>query len=152
MTELEALVRLCPPPTEAPPAVDWASAERALGVTLPHDYKRLVETYGDGIFDETIWLLAPDSAYDDCDLHAQTAERDEILADLWEMGEEKPAALLEPGVRVLPGPSRRAPGRSCTGWCAPGSTPTRGPCSTTRDAAPCGSTTRPGVSPFCGRC
>ncbi|MEU9701688.1 hypothetical protein [Streptomyces sp. NPDC047981] len=102
MTELEALVRLCPPPAETPPVVDWASAERALGVTLPQDYKRLVETYGDGVFDETVWLLVPDSAYDDCDLHAQTAERDEILADLWGMGEERPAALLEPGVRVLP--------------------------------------------------
>lgn len=102
MTALDALVRLCPPPAAPPPAVDWATAERALGTALPFDYKQLVETYGDGVFDETIRLLVPDSAYDDCDLHAQTAERDEVLAELWDAGEEKPAGLLEPGARVLP--------------------------------------------------
>lgn len=102
MTALDALVRLCPPPAAPPPAADWATAERALGTALPSDYKQLVETYGDGVFDETIWLLVPDSAYDDCDLHAQTAERDEVLAELWDAGEEKPAGLLEPGARVLP--------------------------------------------------
>ncbi|MER6254673.1 hypothetical protein ABT224_25285 [Streptomyces sp. NPDC001584] len=98
---LDALVRLCPPPADPPPAVDWAQAERALGAALPADYKQLVETYGDGLFDETIWLLVPDSAYDDCDLHAQTAERDEILTGLWEF-EAKPAGLLEAGARVVP--------------------------------------------------
>jgi len=81
--------------------VDWTQAECALGTALPADYKQLVETYGDGIFDETIWLLVPDSAYDDCDLHTQTTERDEILADLWEF-EDKPAGLQEAGARVLP--------------------------------------------------
>lgn len=101
MIALDALVRLCPPPDDPPPVVDWAQAEGALGVGLPADYKQLVETYGDGIFDETIWLLVPDSGYDDCDLHAQTAERDEILADLWEF-EEKPAGLREAGAKVLP--------------------------------------------------
>ncbi|MGW8955858.1 hypothetical protein [Streptomyces sp. NPDC055709] len=102
MTALDTLVHLCPPPVDPPPAVDWAHAERVLGTALPADYKQLVETYGDGIFDETIWLLVPDSAHDDCDLHAQTTERDEVLADLWEVGEEKPASLLEAGARVLP--------------------------------------------------
>jgi hypothetical protein len=97
----DTLVRLCPPPADPPPPVDWAQAERALGTALPADYKQLVETYGDGIFDETIWLLVPDSAYDDCDLHAQARERDEILADLWEF-EDQPADLQEAGARVLP--------------------------------------------------
>ncbi|MFD5633279.1 SMI1/KNR4 family protein [Streptomyces sp. NPDC127077] len=98
---LDALVRLCPPPADPPPTVDWTQAERDLGVGLPADYKQLVETYGDGVFDETIWLLVPDSAHDDCDLHAQAAERDEVLADLWEF-EEKPAGLREAGAKVLP--------------------------------------------------
>ncbi|WKU42760.1 hypothetical protein Q3V23_00990 [Streptomyces sp. VNUA116] len=101
MITLDALVRLCPPPADPPPAVNWAQAERALGTVLPADYKRLVETYGDGIFDETIWLLVPGSAYDDCDLHTQTTERDEILNDLWEF-EDKPARLQEEGARLLP--------------------------------------------------
>ncbi|MFD3776199.1 hypothetical protein [Streptomyces sp. NPDC058612] len=97
----DALVRLCPPPADPPPSVDWTQAERALDTALPADYKQLVETYGAGIFDETIWLLAPGSAYDECDQHAQTAERDEILTDLWEF-EAKPASLQEPGARVVP--------------------------------------------------
>ncbi|WP_202035841.1 SMI1/KNR4 family protein [Streptomyces mexicanus] len=101
MTDLDALVRLCPPPTDPPPPVDWPEAERTLGTAVPADYKQLVETYGDGLFDETIWLLVPDSAYDDCDLHAQAAQREEILADLWE-SEDKPAALQEAGAKVLP--------------------------------------------------
>ncbi|MFD5951960.1 SMI1/KNR4 family protein [Streptomyces collinus] len=78
--------------------MEWAQAESDLGTALPADYKQLVETYGEGIFDETIWLL---TAYHDCDLHAQTTEREEILADLWEF-EDKPAGLQEAGARILP--------------------------------------------------
>ncbi|WP_325100008.1 hypothetical protein [Streptomyces sp. GMY02] len=102
MGDLENLVLLCPPPVEAPPQVDWAAVEDALGTALPADYKGLVDTYGGGVFDGTVWLLVPDSAYDDCDLHAQAAERGEILADLWEAGEERPDGLTEAGARVLP--------------------------------------------------
>ncbi|MFJ2025087.1 hypothetical protein ACIODW_14980 [Streptomyces sp. NPDC087897] len=101
MIALDTLVRLCRPPADPPPAVGWARAESALGTALPADYKRLVETYGDGVFDETIRLLVPDSAHDDCDLYAQTAEREEILAGLWKF-EERPAGLREAGARVLP--------------------------------------------------
>lgn len=98
---LDALVRLCPPPADPPPSVDWAQAERALGAALPADYKQLVGAYGDGVFDETIWLLLPGSAHDDCDLLAQTARQDEILAELWEF-EDKPAGLEETRARVVP--------------------------------------------------
>lgn len=82
--------------------MDWAEAESALGTALPGDYKRLVETYGAGVFGDTVWLLVPDSAYDNCDLHARAAERAEILADLWEAGEARPAGLTEAGARALP--------------------------------------------------
>ncbi|MFD5769555.1 SMI1/KNR4 family protein [Streptomyces sp. NPDC127049] len=102
MNAIDELVRLCPPPSVPPPAVDWARAERALGVPLPADYKRLVETYGQGVFTETVWLLAPGAAEADLDLVAQTAERDEILESLWDIGEERPEELGEPGARVVP--------------------------------------------------
>ncbi|MFF2774531.1 hypothetical protein ACFVU3_06450 [Streptomyces sp. NPDC058052] len=102
MNAIDDLLRLCPPPAEPPPAVDWAKTERALGVPLPGDYKRLVETYGWGVFDETVWLLAPGAADPGHELVAQTAERDEILASLWEIGEERPEELEEPGARVVP--------------------------------------------------
>lgn len=99
---MDALVRFCPPPVDPPPVVDRARTGRALGTALPADYKRLVEAYGDGIFDETIWLLAPCSSYDDCDLSARTTERDEALTGRSEMEEEEPAGLTEVGARVLP--------------------------------------------------
>ncbi|NEB37360.1 SMI1/KNR4 family protein [Streptomyces sp. SID14515] len=82
--------------------MDWAQAEHALGTALPADYKQLVETYGDGVFDETIWLLVPDSIHDAFNLRVQATERDGVLAGLWEVGEEKPVGLLEAGARILP--------------------------------------------------
>ncbi|MFF1921903.1 hypothetical protein ACFVW8_15185 [Streptomyces sp. NPDC058221] len=99
---LDALVRLCPPPSDPPPAPDWVQAECALGTTLPADYKQLVETYGAGVFDETVWLLVPGSADTELDLCAQATERIETLAGLWEAGEEKPDGLLETGARIVP--------------------------------------------------
>jgi hypothetical protein len=99
---LDSLVRLCPPPADPPPSVDWAQAEGALGTALPADYKQLVEKYGAGFFDETVALLAPDCAFAKCDLLAQATERDGVLAGLWEVGEEKPPGLLEAGARILP--------------------------------------------------
>ncbi|MDX2560400.1 SMI1/KNR4 family protein [Streptomyces sp. TX20-6-3] len=98
---VEALTPLCPPPAAVRP-VRWAVAEEALGTALPADYKRLVETYGGGVFAGTIWLLAPDCPDPMYDLVAQTAERDEILADLWEAGEKRPAEVEEGDVRLVP--------------------------------------------------
>lgn len=36
------------------PDVDWAPVESRLGTALPSDYKRMVETFGEGAFDA--WL------------------------------------------------------------------------------------------------
>ncbi|MFJ7626612.1 hypothetical protein ACIQZN_08995 [Streptomyces sp. NPDC097595] len=98
----DALGRLCPPPGQPPAVPDWGRAERALGLALPGDYKWLVETYGAGVFDGTVWLLAPGAPHVMCDLLAEAAERADILESLWEIGEDKPAELLEPGARVVP--------------------------------------------------
>ncbi|MFE6976433.1 hypothetical protein [Streptomyces sp. NPDC057682] len=99
---LDALLRLCPPPADPPPAPDWAAAEKRLGTGLPEDYKRLVEAYGDGLFDETIWLLSPEATADLSNLHEQRTERDGVLESLWLMDEEKPDGLLEEGAYVIP--------------------------------------------------
>jgi hypothetical protein len=90
------------PPASTPQNPDWARVERTLGTPLPDDYKQLIEMYGGGVFDETIWLLEPDCADEGYDLVGQAQERDEVLANLWSMGEPKPAELEADGVRVIP--------------------------------------------------
>ncbi|MEU2238669.1 SMI1/KNR4 family protein [Streptomyces sp. NPDC018338] len=99
----EPLERLCPPPPRSSGRdVTWAAVEEALGVVLPADYKRLVRTYGGGVFAGLIWLLepgCPDAMYD---LVTQAAERNEDLAGFWDMGEAKPPELDDEGVRLVP--------------------------------------------------
>ncbi|WP_351233332.1 SMI1/KNR4 family protein [Streptomyces sp. NPDC002133] len=97
----EPLARLCPPPGGGR-TVKWSAVEETLGIVLPADYKRLVQRYGGGLFAGVIWLLepgCPDAMYD---LVAQTAEREEILAELWEAGEERPSELHEGNARLVP--------------------------------------------------
>lgn len=97
----EPLERLCPPPGGAR-AVDWEAVEAELGIALPSDYKRLVQTYSGGEFAEMLWLLEPGCPKEMYDLVAQTAEREEILADLWEGGEPKPPELRDETSRLVP--------------------------------------------------
>ncbi|MFI0960969.1 SMI1/KNR4 family protein [Streptomyces sp. NPDC021080] len=97
----EQLARLCPPPG-AGRTVNWAAVEAELGVTLPVDYKHLIDRYGGGVFSGVLWLLEPGCPDPLYDLLAQTAEREEILAGLWEDGEDKPSELLAPGTRLVP--------------------------------------------------
>lgn len=97
----EPLVRLCPPPGEGR-TVKWAAVEEVLGTALPADYKRLVQLYGGGLFAGVLRLLEPGCPEAMYDLVAQTEEREETLADLWEGGEAKPRELLEENVRLVP--------------------------------------------------
>lgn len=97
---VERLSELIPPATSRRPR-DWATVERQLGMPLPDDYKDLVETYGGGVFDETIWLLDPECPNEDYNLLGQATERAAVLADLWET-EAKPAELQDPGAQVVP--------------------------------------------------
>lgn len=43
------------------PEVDWADVESRLGTRLPSDYKRLIELFGDGLFDAFLHVFPPDS-------------------------------------------------------------------------------------------
>ncbi|MBN0048648.1 SMI1/KNR4 family protein [Streptomyces actuosus] len=73
-----------------------------MGIVLPADYKRLVEVYGGGVFAGILRLLEPDCPDAMYDLVAQTAEREEILAELWEAGEDKPSELQDGRARLVP--------------------------------------------------
>ncbi|WP_299532049.1 SMI1/KNR4 family protein [uncultured Streptomyces sp.] len=98
--DVERLTALVPPPANASPR-DWTTVEAALGTLLPADYRQLVDTYGGGVFDETVWLLDPSCPDDDYNLVAQAAERADTLEKLWQT-EPKPQQLQAPGARVLP--------------------------------------------------
>ncbi|MFH8620119.1 SMI1/KNR4 family protein [Streptomyces sp. NPDC017979] len=87
------LTHLVPPPEDRPAAPDWQQVETTLEATLPDDYKQLVEAYGGGVFDETIWLLEPGCVDTDYDLVAQTSQRAAELAELWGSGEPKPTEV-----------------------------------------------------------
>ncbi|GAA2230597.1 SMI1/KNR4 family protein [Streptomyces amakusaensis] len=46
-------------PSGAPGEVDWAAVEARLGTRLPNDYKRLHETFGEGLFDGYFNVYSP---------------------------------------------------------------------------------------------
>ncbi|MEV7196544.1 SMI1/KNR4 family protein [Streptomyces sp. NPDC093510] len=95
---LSALV----PPTGSRRSRDWTAVERRLGTALPQDYKKLIETYGGGVFDETVWLLDTECPHQGYNLIDQAKECAETLAKLWQV-EPKPPQLLEgDGADVLP--------------------------------------------------
>ncbi|MCX4538473.1 hypothetical protein [Streptomyces sp. NBC_01669] len=103
----EPLVRLCRPPSDGSRTVKRAAVKEALGIALAADYKRLVQTHGGGLFAGVLSLLepgCPDAMYD---LVAQTAEGEEIVAELWDAGEEKPSELHEGNARLAPRGHRR---------------------------------------------
>jgi len=55
----DRLLQLIPAPMSGSVPIVWISVERRLGLSLPSDYKRIVETYGLGVFDDFIWILHP---------------------------------------------------------------------------------------------
>ncbi|MEU0438761.1 MULTISPECIES: SMI1/KNR4 family protein [unclassified Streptomyces] len=101
---------------------DWNGVERVLGTQLPEDYKELVEVYGGGVFDKTVWLFDPHCPDEDYNLVAQSAEREEVLARLWQ-SEPKPAELDGPGTRVLPWASIEDSGAMLYWLAGPGQSP-----------------------------
>ncbi|MDJ0461010.1 SMI1/KNR4 family protein [Streptomyces sp. H27-C3] len=90
------------PPTSPRRSRDWAAVEQQLGTALPQDYKELVETYGGGVFDETIWLLDPECPDQGYNLLDQARECAKILANLWENEPKPPQLLGGDGAEVLP--------------------------------------------------
>ncbi|MFE0640559.1 SMI1/KNR4 family protein [Streptomyces sp. NPDC058877] len=100
--DVERLTRIVPPPAERRPR-DRPEVEARPGRTLPEDFKNLVDTYGGGVFDETIWILEPDCADPDHGLLAMKVERAEVLERLWEIGPEpRPRQLEDDGAGLLP--------------------------------------------------
>ena len=62
---LDELVTTVPPPQDrSSPFRQWEELELRLGVSVPRDYKAIVEAYGPGCFDEFLHVLQPKSHYE----------------------------------------------------------------------------------------
>jgi hypothetical protein len=109
MSDLDRLVGLTPPQDTATSALDWAAVEAALALSLPDDYKALVQRYGSGAFDDFIWLLSP-GASEHLDLLRQRRARLDALQVLRDDGE----AMRTTSLPCFPGPSPTT-ATSCTG-------------------------------------
>jgi hypothetical protein len=59
MKNLESVVAPPKQPLEVPSAAEWSTYEGKLGTGFPDDYKRHVERYGSGGFDQFIWIFNP---------------------------------------------------------------------------------------------
>jgi hypothetical protein len=78
---LDKLTRAVPPPAGVA-RVDWNEVEDRLGFLLPVDYRALVDTYGEGSFDDFLWLLHPTSPNPNLNLvSALRAHRDALAND-----------------------------------------------------------------------
>lgn len=76
---IEFLIKQVPPPKASfqPTTDDWRAAEDRLGLKMPEDYKRLVETYGDFYFAEFLYVLNPFSENKNLNLFS----RGEVILD-----------------------------------------------------------------------
>ncbi|MGH3312410.1 MAG: SMI1/KNR4 family protein [Streptomyces sp.] len=90
------------PRPSAVPHHDWESIEENHELSLPTDYRELVDSFGGGVFDGYLWFLEPDCRNRHYDLAANIDERVESLEYLWESGEPKPPAVAEPKSRLIP--------------------------------------------------
>jgi hypothetical protein len=91
MSAREELMRLAPAPAEGSAVViDWEQFEGSLGVTLPSDYKWLIEAYGPGTFDDFFYVLQPASPFEPIRLAESARRATEILQQLAEHGEAMP--------------------------------------------------------------
>ncbi|MGG7572462.1 hypothetical protein [Streptomyces sirii] len=74
--------------------VDWAETEARIGTALPSDYKRLVELFGDGAFDEYLQIHIPGSCFQSTDIVRNTKWLSEwasaTKSGLWEPYEAYP--------------------------------------------------------------
>lgn len=105
MTSVEELLRLVPRPTGTRPAGRsvWGEVEFRLEVSLPADYKSVVDAYGSGAFGGFIWLLQPCSANQALDLARQVASRLDALRVVRGGGEPVPFDLGDAfGGELLP--------------------------------------------------
>jgi hypothetical protein len=70
---LEHLVHVVPPPADPVGVVPWAAVEEQIGLTLPDDYKKLLDLYGAGTFFDGLRLPGHDEFTVQVEYYAETA-------------------------------------------------------------------------------
>ncbi|MFJ5850820.1 hypothetical protein [Streptomyces sp. NPDC092903] len=58
-TDVDALLRLMPPPQDGGTAVDWEAMARSWDRPFPPDYRRFIEEYGAGTIEDFLVIDAP---------------------------------------------------------------------------------------------
>ncbi|WP_154663724.1 SMI1/KNR4 family protein [Saccharomonospora iraqiensis] len=97
---VERLKSLVPPPDGRSGRIDWQEIETRIG-NLPGDYKRLVEDYGEGSFDDFITVLHP-SGNEHIDLATVNSEVIWSLRSLEEADEAIPYGIADGQAGITP--------------------------------------------------
>ncbi len=89
---LESLYKVIAPPTlpvEAGSVEAWPVIEKAIGVTLPNDYKQYINTFGTGCIGRFLWPFNPFSEDKFLNLGYRINERLDALRELREHWDEQ---------------------------------------------------------------
>jgi hypothetical protein len=81
------------PPADGGGSRDWAAVEAGSGLSLPPDYKELVNVYGGGSLYGYINLLVPPPTRRDGELVERNSDHMEVLENLWSIDERRPPEL-----------------------------------------------------------
>ncbi|WP_051711572.1 SMI1/KNR4 family protein [Andreprevotia chitinilytica] len=95
---------IAPPsnPSELPSEGGWAAVEKRLGVSLPDDYKRFIETYGSGCIGRFLWIFNPFSKNQNLNLERQIVTQAKVLEELQTYGEVMPFKSFPEQEGILP--------------------------------------------------
>ncbi|MEV3934829.1 hypothetical protein AB0K52_02440 [Glycomyces sp. NPDC049804] len=108
MSDADEIRSLIGAGTRQGPPIDWEAPNRALGVTIPADFRELVDAIGPGRIGHDTLLLAPFATPVYLDQVGRHFQRAEELEMIWEDELEfvpdeltKPEVFNEPGVRPV---------------------------------------------------
>ncbi|TGZ12410.1 hypothetical protein DV517_75050 [Streptomyces sp. S816] len=100
-TDVDALLRLMPPPQDGGTAIDWEVMARSWGRPFPPDYRRFIEEYGAGTIEDFLVIDAPqlNVPLEEAGLDGMVQET--MSAEgVWDMAEKSPE-LEETSPRLI---------------------------------------------------
>jgi len=70
-------------PASIPSPEEWSKFEHEIGIEVPLELKKLIQTYGVGCFDQFLWLYTPVSENLHLNTRAKTELRHATLKEYW---------------------------------------------------------------------